>query len=167
MKYAVNGTSALRPQEIEHSSSVGSGKLPEKPLYREKERAVRVKLKLSPLTVLGGAAALFMLFLVVFSYMRLYEAQSSVSSLKREILELEEEQQRLTAQYEKGLDLEAVEARAKKLGLREPLPSQIVYVEVAAGDTTEVFEAQEKGNIFRQIYDALAGTLSDAVEYFS
>ena len=117
--------------------------------------------------MLGTAVAVVMLFLVIFSYVRLYEAQSAVSDLKETKTLLTEEQQRLRSQYENSLDLEAIEARALELGMRQPLPSQIVYVEVAAGDSVELGEVQEERNLFEQIYDAFYGVISDVVEYFS
>ena len=51
--------------------------------------------------------------------------------------------------------------------MRQPLPSQIVYVEVAAGDSVELGQVQEERNLLEQIYDAFYGVISDVVEYFS
>ncbi len=166
MRYPTEGSSAVQTRESAARPLKRSEGLPEEPLHPGPARRVKSKLHISPFAVLGSGAALVMLFLVIFSYMRLYETQSTVSGLKQEITELEQQQERLSARFENALNLEEVEARARKLGLREPLPSQIVYVEVAAGDTTEVFQAPEEGNIFRRVYEAIAGTISDAVEYF-
>ena len=167
MRYPTEGSSAVQSRESTARPLKRSEGLPEEPLHHSPVRRVKTRLHISPFALLGSAAAMVMLFLVIFSYMRLYEAQSTVSGLKQEITELEQQRERLSARFENALNLEEVEARARKLGLREPLPSQIVYVEVAAGDTTEVFQAPEEGNIFRRVYEAIAGTISDAVEYFS
>ena len=51
--------------------------------------------------------------------------------------------------------------------MRQPLASQIVYVEVAAGDTVQIAAAPEERNLIEQIYDAFHGVISDVVEYFS
>ena len=142
-------------------------RLPDAPARRQPVRKTRAKPAFSPFALLGGAMVCVMLFLVVFSYVRLYEAQSAVSDLKETKTLLTEEQQRLRSQYENSLDLEAIEARALELGMRQPLPSQIVYVEVAAGDSVELGEVQEERNLFEQIYDAFYGVISDVVEYFS
>ena len=142
-------------------------RLPDAPERAKPVRRVKTRLAIAPFTVLGTAVAVVMLFLVIFSYVRLYEAQSAVSDLKETKTLLTEEQQRLRSQYENSLDLEAIEARALELGMRQPLPSQIVYVEVAAGDSVELGEVQEERNLFEQIYDAFYGVISDVVEYFS
>ncbi len=142
-------------------------KLPDAPVRREPVRKVKVKLAISPFAVLGTAVAVGMLFLVIFSYVRLYEATSTVGDLQTERSELIEQQQRLRSQYENALDLEAIEARALELGLRQPSASQSVYVQIAAGDTTEIFEAPEDRNLLEQVFDAFYGVFSDVVEYFS
>lgn len=81
-------------------------------------RHVRARLGISPLTALGAAAAVLMLALVVFSYIRLYEARSDVGKLQTQLSTLEEQQARLQSQYDNALDLEQIEKRAKELGMR-------------------------------------------------
>ena len=142
-------------------------RLPDAPQRTKPVRRVKTKLAIAPFTVLGTAIAVVMLFLVVFSYVRLYEAQSEVSDLKDQQTELATQEQRLRSQYENSLDLPAIEARAKELGMRQPLASQIVYVEVAAGDTVQIAAAPEERNLIERIYDAFHGVISDVVEYFS
>lgn len=141
--------------------------LPEAPARREPVRKVKTRLAISPLAMLGTALALVMLFLVVFSYVRLYEAQSEVGELQSQKDTLGEQQERLRLQYESSLDLEAIEKRALELGLRQPSASQNVYVKIVTDDTTELFEAQEEQGLFAQVYDAFCGVLHDVVEYFS
>lgn len=142
-------------------------RLPDAPQRTKPVRRVKTKLAIAPFTVLGTAIAVVMLFLVVFSYVRLYEAQSQVSELKDQKTELTTQQQRLRSQYENSLDLSAIEMRAKELGMRQPLASQIVYVEVAAGDTVQLDTAPEERNLLERVYDAFYGVISDVVEYFS
>ena len=145
-------------------------RLPEFPEQRPVKRPVRkvkTKLAVAPFAILGGAIAAVMLLMVVFSYVRLYETQSTVTRLEKTQAALLEQNMRLKQQYETGIDLAAVEARAAELGLRKPSASQIVYVEVPKADVAEVYAAPEERNFFERIYDALSGTFSDAVEYFS
>ena len=142
-------------------------RLPDAPQRTKPVRRVKTKLAIAPFTVLGTAIAVVMLFLVVFSYVRLYEAQSQVSELKDQKTELTTQQQRLRSQYENSLDLSAIETRAKELGMRQPLASQIVYVEVAAGDTVQLDTAPEERNLLERVYDAFYGAIRDVVEYFS
>lgn len=142
-------------------------RLPEAPERARPARRVKTKLAIAPFTILGTAIAVVMLFLVVFSYVRLYEAQSQVSDLKDQKAELTTQEQRLRSQYENALDLSAIERRAKELGMRQPLASQIVYVEVASGDTVQLDTAPEERNLIERVYDAFYGVISDVVEYFS
>ena len=170
MEYRENGAAAYdiyRTQENTARPLERPNRLPDAPLKSVPETRVRTKLHVSPTLILGGAAALVMLFLVVFSYMRLYEAQSTVSNLKTEREELLEDQEQLKSQYENALDLEEVETHARKMGMHEPLTSQITYIEVDAGDTTEIYSEPEERNIFEQVFYAFKDTLSDVVEYFS
>lgn len=139
--------------------------LPEAPVRRVQVR--KVKPAVSPLALLGTVAALALLVLVVFSYVRLYEAQSEVGELQSRSAELSEEQARLRAQYESAIDPEAIEARALALGLRQPTAAQKVYVQVDGNDTTELFEAPEEKSLVQQVCDAFCGVFRDAVEYFS
>ena len=135
-------------------------RLPDAPARRKPARHVRARLGISPLTALGAAAAVLMLALVVFSYIRLYEARSDVSTL-------EEQQARLQSQYDNALDLEQIEKRAKELGMRQPGSSQIIYVQVDADDTTEVYAAPAEKNVFVHVIDAFRSAFTDAINYFS
>ena len=73
-------------------------RLPDAPARRKPARHVRARLGISPLTALGAAAAVLMLALVVFSYIRLYEARSDVGKLQTQLSTLEEQQARLQSQ---------------------------------------------------------------------
>mgnify|MGYP001538886533 CR=1 FL=1 len=119
-------------------------RLPDAPARRKPARHVRARLGISPLTALGAAAAVLMLALVVFSYIRLYEARSDVGKLQTQLSTLEEQQARLQSQYDNALDLEQIEKRAKELGMRQP----------------------EK-NVFVRVIDAFRSAFTDAINYFS
>ena len=133
-------------------------RLPDAPARRKPARHVRARLGISPLTALGAAAAVLMLALVVFSYIRLYEARSDVGKLQTQLSTLEEQQARLQSQYDK---------RAKELGMRQPGSSQIIYVQVDADDTTEVYAAPAEKNVFVRVIDAFRSAFTDAINYFS
>ena len=51
--------------------------------------------------------------------------------------------------------------------MRKPGPSQIVYVQVQAEDTAEVYTAPKEQNIFQRAFTALRNVFTDAVEYFT
>lgn len=166
-KYRSNGSAAYDIRTNTAQPAQRPDRLPEAPQRVKPARKVKTKLAIAPFTVLGTAVVVVMLFLVVFSYVRLYEVQSRVSDLKTQKTELTTQEQRLRSHYENSLDLPAIETRAKELGMRQPLASQIVYVEVAAGDTVEIAAAPQERNLIEQVYDAFYGVISDVVEYFS
>ena len=119
-------------------------RLPDAPARRKPARHVRARLGISPLTALGAAAAVLMLALVVFSYIRLYEARSDVGKLQTQLSTLEEQQARLQSQYDNAL-----------------------YVQVDADDTTEVYAAPAEKNVFVRVIDAFRSAFTDAINYFS
>lgn len=166
-QYRTNGSAALNiyTQESTARPLERPKRLPDAPAQKQKKEKLR--LVISPFTVLGGAVAFVMLFLAVFSFARMFEEQSKVSALQDVRATLTEEQERLTATYEQSMDLKQVEQRARQLGMREAQPSQIREIEIAAGDTTQVFDAPEESNIFKQVFDAFQSVFRDVVEYFS
>ena len=166
-QYRTNGSAALNifAQESTARPLERPQRLPEAPAQKKPKEKLR--LTVSPFTVVGGAVAVLMLLLVVFSFARMFEEQSKVSAMRETCAALTQEQERLTATYEQSVDLNQVEQRARQLGMRELQPSQIREIEIAAGDTTQVFDAPEERNIFEQIYDAFRSVFRDAAEYFS
>ena len=87
--------------------------LPDAPARPRRAPKVRTKPAFSPFALLGGAMACVMLFLVIFSYVRLYETKSEVGELQSELSTLSEQKARLQSQYEGALDLEKVEKRGR------------------------------------------------------
>lgn len=167
-QYRTNGSAAYNIFTTQESTArplEHPKRLPDAPARKKPKE--KLKLAVSPFTVLGGAVAIIMLLLVVFSYVRMYEEQSKISAMQEARAALTQEQERLTATYEQSLDLRQVEQRARQLGMREALPSQIREIEIAAGDTTQIFDAPEERNIFEQVFDAFRSVFRDAVEYFS
>lgn len=142
-------------------------RLPEAPARQQAARHVRAKVAIAPFSLLGAALVFVLLFLVVFSYVSLYETQTQVAELENELETLTQLQEHLEARYEDSIDLDAVEQRARELGMKEPTSDQIVYVRVDVGDTTELYSAPQEKNIFVRIYDAFRSAFSDAMEYFS
>ena len=72
----------------------------------------------------------------------------------------------MSYEYESKVDLETVAERARELGMREPLPTQIRVIEIPGSDTTEVFAPEEK-NTFVRIFEAFQSVFVDLTEYFS
>ncbi len=149
---------AARPLELPEE-------LPQAPAAPAKK--VRLKLRISPFAVFGTMTAVLMLFLVIFSYVSMFEVRNDIGDLEREKANLVEQQEKLRSQYESSIDLSGIEERALALGLCQPSADQVRYVHIGQGDKTEVFSTPEDRNVFEQIYDAFRDVFSDVVEYFS
>ncbi|MDR0889810.1 MAG: hypothetical protein LBM28_04075 [Oscillospiraceae bacterium] len=141
--------------------------LPRSPIRRKPVQKVKVKMAVSPFAIVGTMVALVMLFLVLFSYVRLYETKSESSDLQQELNELNTQYTRLHSQYEETLDLQEIEVRATELGMGKPGASQIVYIQAGTDDVAEVYTAPQESNIFVQVYDAFRDVFTDALAYFS
>ncbi len=139
--------------------------LPDAPASPAKK--VRYKLSVSPFAVVGALTVIMMLFLVIFSYVSMFEVRNDIGALKNQRSELVVQQEKLRSDYESSIDLSVIEERALALGLHKPSSDQIRYVQIGEGDTTQVFSAPEDRNIFEQIYDAFHDVFSDVAEYFS
>ena len=167
-KFRANGSAAYdifsvhnntaRPLELPEQ-------LPEAPTAPAKK--VRFKLSISPFAVVGTMVALVMMFLVIFSYVSMFEVRNEIGELKNQQADLTVQQAKLRSDYESSIDLSVIEERALALGLHQPSNDQIRYVQIGEGDTTQVFSAPEERNIFEQIYDAFCGVFNDVAEYFS
>ena len=120
-QYRTDGSAAVdvyaARENTARSLSKKPKRLPDVPA-REKP-AQRPRAAISLTAVVGAAAALFLLFLVVFSYVRLYELKSEVGELKQTVVKLNEQSDALRSEYEAKLDLQQVERRARELGLHE------------------------------------------------
>ena len=167
-KFKVNGSAAYDIFAVQDNTArplERPERLPEAPAAPAKK--VKYKLSISPFAVVGALTVLVMLFLVIFSYVSMFEVRNEIGELKNTRSELSVQQSKLRSEYESSIDLSVIEERALALGLRQPSNDQIRYVQIGEGDTTQVFSAPEERNFFEQIYDAFCDVFSNAAEYFS
>lgn len=139
--------------------------LPQAPVAPAKK--VKFKLAISPFAAVGTLVTVVMLFLVIFSYVSMFEVRNEIGALNNQKNELTIRQEKLRSDYESSIDLSAIEERAIALGLHQPANDQIRYVQISEGDTTQVFTAPEDRSFLEQVYDAFRGVFSDVAEYFS
>lgn len=167
MEHWINGTSARRYDENTARPLREPSRLPRQPRRRKPRPRPQAKLRISPLSLVGCATALVLLFLVIFSYVCLYEARSDLAQQEKALQELTQEHERLSAEYESSMDLEAIAQRARQLGMHEPLPSQLRYVQVETADSTTLYGETERENPVARFFGAFGSLFSDLVEYFS
>ena len=163
-EYRMNGSAAYEASVTRESTAQPLRKpkrLPDAKVYFPPVKKVQAKLKIAPLAVLGAAAVAVLLFFVIFNYARLYEAKTAKAELEQTYAQLLAEKSALSGQYESALDLTAVEARARELGMAEPEEGQLVYVQV--GDRAAVDGENEVSRAFADF----ANAVERAKEYFS
>ena len=80
--------------------------------------------------------------LVIFGYVQLFEASSSVSRLENQLASLQEQQMMLKSKYDAKIDLTAAEQHATEIGLTKCQPEQIVYVSFTGTDQAEIYHQQ-------------------------
>ncbi len=133
-----------------------------KPVKRQ-----RAKTAVAPVSVLGFGVAIIMLVLVVFGYVRLYEASDRYADLSSELQELKAENAALTNQYEGQVDLAHVESVAvSELGMQKSLADQSVYVDLSsAADQGIVFTAPQKVGFLRNAFDSVRQSITGLLEY--
>lgn len=149
----------------------------ERPVVRERkpQKAIRTKPQMHPIssgfTVVGLLTAAFLIILVISGYVQLYEATSEVADLNDELETVQQEQATLQSQYESKIDLDYVEQVATtQLGMLQPAPNQVVYLDLCEPDHAEIVKAEQterSANIFSALRDGVTGMIGYFREYFS
>ncbi len=147
--------------------------LPELPQQRPADReevTVRRRAEVSVVAVLGFAAVLALLVMVISGYVRLYELSSTHADLTDELTALQAEHNRLEASYESKLDMDQIETvAAGELGMHVPTDDQIVYLDMSGEDAAVVYDSDsmDVGSVFRALKNGF-GYLTDYIRaYFS
>ncbi len=132
---------------------------------RKEEAAAKNRQGLSLVSLMGVAAAVVLLTMMLLAQIRLTDISDTAAKLERQITELETQRNKLTVEYESIFNLEDVEERAVNvLGMQEPDNEQIYYLTgVASADRAEVVIKQD-ADMFSL---GLADILSSIKAYFS
>lgn len=139
-EYYIHGSEAYAPIPVEVPSH-----LPEDPKPRDLPHTSEEK-SVSVFSVLG-AVAVFALFLgLLISMAQLFEAKSQGAELQRQRQQLRTQQDRLIAQYESEIDIEAVAERAEEMGMHIPWMEQTRYIHIPIPQSAlETAERVESG----------------------
>ena len=168
-RYRTNGSAAYDVRRYGNAApEIRRPGLPEERRQPTPARRVRVRAKteIAPLAVLGLVATVGMLILVVFSYVRLYEATAEVGRLNEELAALSQEQQALTSEYEGKIDLAAIEQRARELGMVQPTDAATVYLNLSGTDRAEVLSEESPG-LLESVIGAFKSSVESLVSYLS
>lgn len=130
----------------------------------QKRSAPRQKIAVSLFSVVGMAAALMMLVLVIFGYSQVYASAERLDTLESQVQSLQQDNRKLNSQYDTSINLEEVETRARELGMQQPSAKQIVNIQVPAQDIT-VVSSKVASNPIQAAWDAIVETARDLWEY--
>ena len=127
-----------------------AGKLPQKKVrpaqpevqpVQRRQTAARAAVRPSPVLLLGTVLVVGMVIALMLCYVKLTGISDNVSSIKREISALEEENVALLTAYERTFDLATVKAAAEAAGMSKPSSGQIQYIDLSGADSVEVYAA--------------------------
>lgn len=126
--------------------------------------APRAKQGIAPVSILGAAAAAFLLVTAINAQAALFAISGDSVKLEQTLSELETEQTRLRIAYESIFNLAEVEEYAVyTLGMQKPAADQIHYIDTAAPDKAVVIDAVA-GDGF---VDRASDFISDIGSYFT
>ena len=121
--------------------------------------------KLKPLRYLKYAVLLVMVVALMLGYVTLTDVSGSVSSIKREIADLDEQHIALLTEYEKTFDLATVKAAAEAAGMSKPTSGQIQYIDLSGSDSVTLYKTDSSGAL-DGLLDSLERGWSYVLEYF-
>lgn len=152
-EYDSNAARKLKPAQLPHEHN-----------KQQHEKQVKAKVQITPFTIVGIAAVVLVLVMVMVGYVRLYEAKSASSDLTAKLSEAREENIRLRSQHDNIVGYDDVALYASSHGMQQPTHSQTVYVSVPQKDVA-VIETYQEQNIFEQAWQTLREGFTGVLEY--
>ena len=162
--YAWNDQAARQYEDGRAYERSRQYELPEEQVREQPYRRVKSRTAIAPFTLVGMLTVACLMILVIFGYVQLFEASSSVSKLENQLANLKEQQLMLQSKYDAKIDLAAAEAHAAEIGLTKCQPEQIVYVSFSGNDQAEIY-TQQRTSVFGEILDAMQQSILGLIEY--
>ena len=162
--YAWNGQTARQYDDGRAYEQSLPRELPDERPGDQPYRRVKARTAIAPFTLAGMLTVACLMILVIFGYVQLFEASSSVSRLESQLAGLKEQQLMLQSKYDAKIDLAAAEEYAAELGLTRCQPEQIVYVSFSGSDQAEIY-TQQRTSVFGEILDAMQQSILGLIEY--
>ena len=110
--YSWNDSAARRYEDGRAYEQPRRQQLPEEQVREQPYRRVKSRTAIAPFTLVGMLTVACLMILVIFGYVQLFEASSSVSKLENQLANLKEQQLMLQSKYDAKIDLAAAEAHA-------------------------------------------------------
>lgn len=132
----------------------------ERPVHKARERQ-----RISPLTLLGFAAAAALVMVMLAQYAQLTAISNSVVTMKKELSALQEENVALLGRYESTFDLAAVKEAAEANGMAKPSASQVYYVDLSTPNNVVIYKSEE-ADVLGRFAASVKRDISFLLEYF-
>lgn len=172
-QYRTYGSAAYAPAYEEHAVSVPRRKEQTRTRTREKEQTLtRTKVRVrqagevSIFAVFGFTAVCMISALVLIGCVQLMQVSAGVSNLRSSIVEMQAENEILTAQYERTFDLRQMEANLAGNMVR-PSQEQIVYIDLSGEDQVILYGQNEKNGGISGFLESVGNLITQASEYLN
>ena len=139
---------------------------------REQERTLtrtRVQVReageVSPFAVIGFLAVGIFAALLLWSYSQYIVTTDQLVTLRSDLVDLQEENVRLSAQYEKVLDMERIQEAVGDTMVR-PTSDQIVYLDLSEPDRVTLYGEDETAQGPLGLWKGLEELFGDLFAYF-
>lgn len=167
--YKSNGAAAYDIYSLPEFDSnavrkVKPAQLPHEHNKAQTEKRVKAKVQITPFTIVGIAAVVLAVLMVMLGIVRLFEAKNIAGDLNAQLSAAKEENVRLRAQYDNIVGYDDVAAYATSHGMRQPTTNQTVYVSVPQKDVA-VIETYQKQGVLSQAWETLCDGFASVVEY--
>lgn len=129
------------------------------------QTAVQPRTRVSPLVVGGVVVLAAMVIALILGYVQLTTISGSVSRMKSELAELNDENVALLTKYEQTFDLATVKETAEAAGMSKPTSAQIEYVDLSGEDTAVVYRSGAEG-LLGGLTDRIQRGFTSLLEYF-
>ena len=169
-QYATYGNVAYKVDGAAQTRERKRVEQPRRPRVQPRERVasrpqvqVRAQSAVAPFAIVGFVAAIACALLLVMGSAQLATVNAETVELRSTLSQLQDEKKTLMAQYEKTIDLTALEQQLTADGsMVEAGAGQTVYLDLSQGDSVVYYEEARQGvsGLIRQIEEFLSGILS-------
>ena len=129
----------VRERQLEEAGEMPERKAEAKPQAQPRRRPqAQAKARPSALVMGGIVVVCALVMVLLLGYVQLTTVSNHVSTIKKELATLEEENVSLLTEYEKTFDLATIKAAAEEAGRSKPTSGQIQYIDLSGADTAVV-----------------------------
>ena len=137
----------------------------EEEAVQRKEKTEKPKAQFSPLLVGSAAVLITLVVVLLMGFVQLTQISNSVTEMKTEMGQLNDERVALLTRYEQTFEMAAIKEAAEGLGMSKPSAGQIEYVELGGPDKAVVYAAGKDG-VLDKFFASVEDGVGAVVEYF-